>query len=241
MKKIVSFICVCSMWFVMTACGNQGSTPEPGTMAPSSSREAGKAARQTDLLQNSSQENTAVTEETGKETENAGTEKAGSDILIAYFSATGTTRTLAGDISEVTGGDLYEIVPEIPYTSDDLNYSDNNSRSSREQNDESIRPVISGGLENMNQYDTIFLGYPIWWGEAPRIIHTFMESYDFSGKTIVPFCTSGGSGIGSSARNLRELAASDAIWLDGKRFGSDISHDEMVSWIDSLSLDVTAQ
>ena len=93
----------------------------------------------------------------------------------------------------------------------------------------------------MDQYEIIFLGYPIWWGEAPRIIDTFMESYDFSGKTIVPFCTSGGSGIGASARNLHDLAASDVTWLDGERLSSDISHEEMVSWIDGLSLDVMAR
>ena len=233
MKRILSFICACSMVFAVTACGSQGSVPAPGTTAPASSLETGKEVQQTEPLQSGSGENASVMEETGRE--------AGPDILVAYFSATGTTKTLAGYISEVTGGDLYEIVPEIPYSSEDLNYSDNNSRSTREQNDESVRPVISGSLENMDQYDTIFLGYPIWWGEAPRIIDTFMEAYDFSGKTIVPFCTSGGSGIGSSARNLHNLADSDVIWLDGERLSSDISHDEMVRWIDGLSLDVMAQ
>ena len=232
MKKILSFICACSMVFAVTACGSQGSVPAPGTTAPASSQENGKEVQQTEPLQ-SSGENASVMEETGRE--------AGPDILVAYFSATGTTKTLAGYISEVTGGDLYEIVPEIPYSSEDLNYSDNNSRSTREQNDEGARPAISGSVEDMDQYGTIFLGYPIWWGEAPRIIDTFMESYDFSGKTIVPFCTSGGSGIGASARNLHDLAAPDVTWLDGERLSSDISHEEMVSWIDGLSLDVMAR
>lgn len=233
MKRILSFICACSMVFAVTACGSQGSVPAPGTTAPASSQETGKEVQQTEPLQSGSGENASVMEETGRE--------AGPDILVAYFSATGTTKTLAGYISEVTGGDLYEIVPEIPYSSEDLNYSDNNSRSTREQNDEGARPAISGSVEDMDQYEIIFLGYPIWWGEAPRIIDTFMEAYDFSGKTIVPFCTSGGSGIGSSARNLHNLAGSDVIWLDGKRLSSDISHGEMVSWIDGLSLDVMAQ
>lgn len=230
MKKILSFIWACSMVFAVTACGSQDSVPAPGTTASTSSQETGNEVQQTEPLQSGSGENASVMEETGRE--------AGSDILVAYFSATGTTKTLAGYISEVTGGDLYEIVPEIPYSSEDLNYSDNNSRSSREQNDEGARPVISGNVEDMDQYETIFLGYPIWWGEAPRIIDTFMESYDFGGKTIVPFCTSGGSGIGSSARNLHDLAASDVTWLDGERLSSAISHEEMVSWIDGLSLDV---
>ncbi|PNV61240.1 flavodoxin [Clostridium sp. chh4-2] len=233
MKKILSFIWACSMVFAVTACGSQDSVPAPGTTASASSQETVNEVQQTESLQSGSGENASVMEETGKE--------AGSDILVAYFSATGTTKTLAGYISEVTGGDLYEIVPEIPYSSEDLNYSDNNSRSTREQNDEDARPVISGSVEDMDQYGTIFLGYPIWWGEAPRIIDTFMESYDFSGKTIVPFCTSGGSGIGSSARNLHDLAASDVTWLDGERLSSGISHEEMVSWIDGLSLDVMAR
>ena len=132
-------------------------------------------------------------------------------------------------------------MPEEPYTSADLDYGDSKSRSSIEQNDEAARPAISGNVENMEQYDTVFLAYPIWWGEAPRIVYTFMESYDFSEKTIVPFCTSGGSGIGSSARNLHSLVASDTIWLDGERLSSGSSRDDMVSWINGLGLDVTAE
>lgn len=219
MKKIISVICVISMMFLMTACGSQSSEKE----------HSGSSSESADNVQSEQTDNTQQNKEEGQ------------DILVAYFSATGTTKTLAGYLSEVTGGDLYEIVPEEPYTSDDLNYSDNNSRSTMEQNDENARPAISGGLEDISQYDVIFLGYPIWWGEAPRIIYTFMESYDFAGKTIVPFCTSGGSGIGSSAQNLHELAASDINWLDGEQLDSGISHNEMVSWVNGLGLDVTAE
>lgn len=219
MKKIISVICVISMMFLMTACGSQSSEKE----------HSGSSSQSADNVQSEQTDNTQQNKEEGQ------------DILVAYFSATGTTKTLAGYLSEVTGGDLYEIVPEEPYTSDDLNYSDNNSRSTMEQNDENARPVISGSLEDISQYDVIFLGYPIWWGEAPRIIYTFMESYDFAGKTIVPFCTSGGSGIGSSAQNLHELAASDINWLDGEQLDSGISHNEMVSWVNGLGLDVTAE
>lgn len=199
MKKILSFIWACSMVFAVTACGSQGSVPAPGITAPASSQETGKEVQQTEPLQSGSGENASVTEETGRE--------AGPDILVAYFSATGTTKTLAGYISEVTGGDLYEIVPEIPYSSEDLNYSDNNSRSTREQNDEGARPVISGSVEDMEPVRDKLSGLSHLVGEAPRIIDTFMESYDFSGKTIVPFCTSGGSGIGASARNLHDLGS----------------------------------
>lgn len=122
-----------------------------------------------------------------------------------------------------------------------MDYNDSGSRSSIEQNDEAARPEISGSVENMEQYDIVFLAYPIWWGEAPRIVYTFMESYDFSGKTIVPFCTSGSSGIGSSAKNLHSLAASDATWLDGERLSGGYSRDDVASWINGLGLGVAAE
>jgi len=122
-------------------------------------------------------------------------------VLVAYFSATNTTQGIAEHIANGLSADIYEIVPEEPYTDADLNYNDNNSRTTIEMNDPDARPAISGSVEDMEQYDIVFIGYPIWWGEAPRIVSTFVESYDFSGKTIVPFCTSGGSGVGSSATN----------------------------------------
>lgn len=158
-------------------------------------------------------------------------------ILVAYFSATNTTEEIANYAAESMRADLYEIIPQEPYTDADLNYNDDNSRSSIEMNDPSSRPAISGSVENMDQYDIVFIGYPIWWGEAPRIMNTFMESYDFSGKTIVPFCTSGGSGIGSSAENLEQLTK-DTNWLQGQRFSGSTSREEIVEWIDSLGLDI---
>lgn len=158
-------------------------------------------------------------------------------ILVAYFSATNTTEEIANYAAESMRADLYEIIPQEPYTDADLNYNDDNSRSSIEMNDPSSRPAISGSVENMDQYDIVFIGYPIWWGEAPRIMNTFMESYDFSGKTIVPFCTSGGSGIGSSAENLEQLTK-DTNWLQGQRFNGSTSREEIVEWIDSLGLDI---
>ena len=158
-----------------------------------------------------------------------------SKVLVAYFSATGNTEKVAGYIAGATGGTLYEITPEVPYTSADLNYNDSSSRSTREQSDPSARPAISGNVENMKDYDVIFLGYPIWWGEAPKIIYTFLESYDLSRKTIVPFCTSASSSIGSSATNLHSLA-SGATWLAGERFSSNAAQAVVEEWIGSLSL-----
>lgn len=158
-------------------------------------------------------------------------------VLVAYFSATGTTKGVAEHIANGLNADIYEIVPEDPYTDADLNYNDNNSRTTIEMNDPNARPAISGSVENMEQYDIIFVGYPIWWGEAPRIVSTFMESYDFSGKTIVPFCTSGGSGIGSSASNLERLT-SGATWLDGRRLNGSDSQDTVMEWVNSLDLNL---
>ena len=135
---------------------------------------------------------------------------------------------------------FYEIVPEEPYTEADLNYNDDSSRSTTEMNDPSARPAISGSVENMEQYDIVFIGYPIWWGEAPRIVSTFMESYDCSGKTIVPFCTSGGSGIGSSASNLEQLT-SGADWLEGRRLNGSDSEETVMEWVNGLGLDVSAE
>ena len=161
-------------------------------------------------------------------------------VLVVYFSATNTTKPLAGYIADGLGADIYEIVPATPYTSADLNYGNSSSRTSIEMNDPNARPDISGSVNNIEQYDVIFLGYPIWWGQAPRIIGTFLESYDFSGKTIVPFCTSGSSDIGSSATNLHNLT-SGANWLDGRRFGGGTSRGTIIEWVNSLGLDVTAE
>ncbi|SCI75807.1 Endoglucanase precursor [uncultured Flavonifractor sp.] len=161
-------------------------------------------------------------------------------VLVAYFSATGNTENVAGHLEAVLDADLYEIVPQEPYTSADLNYSSANSRAEREINDPSARPAISGGVDNMEDYDVVFLGYPIWWGQTPKIVYTFLESYDFDGKTIVPFCTSASSGIGSSATNLHDLAP-DANWLSGQRFGGGASLSAVESWVNGLDLPAVAE
>ena len=164
----------------------------------------------------------------------------GTKVLVAYFSATNTTEGVAENLADGIGADLYKILPEEPYTDADLDYNDNNSRTTIEMDDPDVRPAISGSVENMEQYDVIFLGYPIWWGEAPRIINTFVESYDFSEKTIVPFCTSGGSGLGNSATNLHS-AADDATWLDGQRFSGSASVDELTEWANGLELNLSME
>ncbi len=155
--------------------------------------------------------------------------------LVVYFSCTGTTELVAEYITEILGADSYQIVPEDPYTEADLAYY-TNGRADQEQNDPDVRPAISGGVENMDEYDTIILGYPIWHGQAPRIISTFLESYDFSGKMIVPFCTSHSSGIGSSASNLHSLCSKSVQWLDGERFASGTSRESIEEWLNSISV-----
>lgn len=149
--------------------------------------------------------------------------------LIAYFSCTGTTERIAGIIEEATGADMFRIVPQQPYTEADLAYY-TGGRADQEQNDPSARPAIAGRIEDMADYDTIILGYPIWHGQAPRIIDTFLESYDLAGRTILPFCTSHSSGLGSSASSLHALA-SGAHWLEGRRFGADASSAEVKDWL----------
>jgi len=161
-------------------------------------------------------------------------ENATNGTLVVYFSATGTTKPLAEYAADILDADIYEIVPDDPYTEEDLAYY-TNGRADREQNDSSARPTISSSVENMEQYDTILLGYPIWHGQAPRIISTFLESYDFSGKTILPFCTSHSSGIGTSDTNLHLLAA-NANWLDGRRFAGGTTKEEIAAWLDEMEI-----
>ena len=151
--------------------------------------------------------------------------------LVVYFSCTGTTKRIAEYIQEITGADIYCIEPEEPYTEEDLNYGDSTARATREQNDPAARPAIAGKVENMSQYQNVVIAYPIWWGQAPKIISTFLESYDFSGKTIVPVCTSHSSGIGSSAANLHALADGTVTWYEGVRFSSETSKEEVAQWL----------
>lgn len=220
MKKAIAILLSLVMILGLAACGNSASqTEQPSTEDTSveSKADTNSAENSTDM----------------ENTDNQDVQDH--KVLVAYFSATGTTKGVAEHIANGLNADIYEIVPEDPYTDADLNYNDNNSRTTIEMNDPNARPAISGSVENMEQYDIIFVGYPIWWGEAPRIVSTFMESYDFSGKTIVPFCTSGGSGIGSSASNLERLT-SGATWLDGRRLNGSDSQDTVMEWVNGLSL-----
>ena len=230
MKKTLSLFLTVALALTLAACGSKGgqasnsSSPAPGDIPASTAPETPPADQRSD-----------TTPTAGQTPE--GTDDGGKEVLIAYFSATNNTEGIANHLDAILDADLYEITPEAPYTAADLNYN-TDCRANREQNDASARPAISGGVDNMEQYDVIFLGYPIWWGQAPKIISTFLESYDLSGKTIVPFCTSGSSGIGSSATNLHSLAGS-ATWLDGQRFSGSASRSTVESWVNGLGLTLT--
>lgn len=172
-------------------------------------------------------------EETGKALERG---KEDTNILVAYFSNTGTTKRIAEYAAEKLGADLYEIAPETPYTQEDLDYNSASSRANFEQNDSNARPAILSLVSSMESYGTIFLGYPIWQGQAPRIISTFLESYDFSGKTIAPFCTSHSSGLGSSDTNLHSLCSDTVTWLNGESFLAGSSENTVDEWIENLNI-----
>lgn len=158
-----------------------------------------------------------------------------SKTLVAYFSASGVTEKLANTLAAAVGGDLHEIKAAEPYTSADLDWTNKKSRSSIEMNDKSFRPAIAGKVENMNQYDLIYIGFPIWWYVAPTIINTFLEQYDFEGKTIVPFATSGMSPMGKTNAELKD-SCKGAILKEGKRFDANASAEELKKWTESLGL-----
>ena len=220
MQKITAVLLVFVLVFSLASCGgnSENNRASAGENA-STSAESASAATESETPENDAAEQ---------------------KILVAYFSATGTTEGVAEQIAEGLSCDLYEITPQDPYTDADLNYSDTNSRTTSVMNDENARPAISGAVSDMAQYDVVFLGYPIWWGEAPRIISTFLESYDFTDKTIVPFCTSGSSGISSSVSALKPLT-SGATWLEGRRFGGGVSDETVMEWVRSLNLAPDAQ
>lgn len=230
MNKFAAFLLTLFIVVSLAACA--GNSEPAGT---GSSDVGSSASEETSV----SESEAAQPDETGEAELNSetDTEAEGTKVLVAYFSATNTTEGVAEHIANGVNADLYEIVPEEPYTDADLNYNDSNSRSTLEMNDPSARPAISGSVENMDQYNIVFIGYPIWWGEAPRIVSTFVESYDFSGKTIVPFCTSGGNGIGSSATNLEQLT-SGADWLEGRRLNGGDSQETVMAWVNSLGLNL---
>lgn len=159
-----------------------------------------------------------------------------SKVLVAYFSASGVTKRVAEELANVEKADLFEITPETLYTAEDLDWRNQQSRSTLEMKDLNCRPAITGQVENMAQYDVVFVGFPIWWGREPSVVDTFLDAYDFSGKKIVPFCTSGGSGIGETAKRIQGIVGSTATVDEGTRLGGTVSEKDLETWTTGLGL-----
>lgn len=215
MKKLATVVLSCLLMFCLVACssGGSGSTSSADTSSSS--------------VSSASDETSATTEESSTDLGN---------VLVVYYSATGNTERVANSIAEATGGDLFEIEPTEPYTDDDLNWNDESSRVSREYEDESLRnvPLVNTTVDGWDDYDTVFIGYPIWWGIAAWPVDGFVEANDFSDKTVIPFATSASSGMGQSGELLADLAGT-GDWQDGMRFSSGAGDDEVQEWIETLA------
>lgn len=215
MKKLATVVLSCLLMFCLVACssGGSGSTSSADTSSSS--------------VSSASDETSATTEESSTDLGN---------VLVVYYSATGNTERVANSIAEATGGDLFEIEPTEPYTDDDLNWNDESSRVSREYEDESLRdvPLVNTTVDGWDDYDTVFIDYPIWWGIAAWPVDGFVEANDFSDKTVIPFATSASSGMGQSGELLADLAGT-GDWQDGMRFSSGAGDDEVQEWVETLA------
>lgn len=222
-KRLWSILLAGTMLFSLTACtGNGGAETESSA---SQSQES------------SQPESSAAEESSATEPESSVTAAENGDVLVVYYSATGNTEQAAEYIAEVTGGDLFELEPAEPYTDEDLNWTDDNSRVSREYADESLRDVelVSTTVENWDSYDTVYIGYPIWWGIAAWPVNGFVSANDFTGKTVIPFATSSSSGMGESGELLAELAGT-GDWQEGQRFSSGVSETDVTEWVNNLGI-----
>ena len=228
-KKLLSLSLAAAMALSLAACG-QSETSEDSQTANQSQEETSAPAPSTP----DGGEDTSTPDTSAPEDSQSG---EGGGALVVYYSATGNTEAVAGYIAEATGGDLFELEPAEPYTDADLNWTDENSRVTLEHEDESLRDVelVADTVDNWDSYDTVFIGYPIWWGIAAWPVDGFVEANDFTGKTVIPFCTSSSSGIGESGELLAELAGT-GDWQEGQRFRSSASQEDVTEWVDSLGL-----
>lgn len=238
MKRAISVLLSLTMLFSLTACGGNGnsSSSQASSSAPESSAVESSASQPSSSSESeaSSEVSSQAPSSSQAQAEDTG---SGSSVLVVYYSATGNTEQVAQYIADSTGGDLFEIQPVEPYTDDDLNWTDDNSRVSQEHADESLRDVelVADTVDNWDQYDTVFIGYPIWWGIAAWPVDGFVEANDFSGKTVIPFCTSSSSGLGESGQLLADMAGT-GDWKEGQRFRSGASQEDVQSWIEELGL-----
>ena len=233
MKKIFAIIVCLAMALTLAACGD---TPTEN-VTPADSPETENAAESAEDVPENPEETPA---ESPAETSTESPEETpaeGGKTLVVYYSATNNTEAVAGYIAEATGADIFELIPTEPYTSADLDWTDHDSRVSREHDDESLRAVeLENAVpDNWGDYDTVFVGYPIWWGIAAWPVNGFIAANDFSGKTVIPFCTSSSSGLGESGELLAE-AAGTGNWLEGQRFRSGAHEDDVKDWVAGLEL-----
>ena len=240
MKRTLSLLLSLVMVLSLTACGGNenSSSSQVSSAAPESSAVESSASESSSEASSSSE--SEVSSEVSSEapvSSQAQDTGSGSNVLVVYYSATGNTAQVAQYIADSTGGDLFEIQPVEPYTDDDLNWTDDNSRVSQEHADESLRDVelVADTVDNWDQYDTVFIGYPIWWGIAAWPVDGFVEANDFSGKTVIPFCTSSSSGLGESGQLLADMAGT-GDWQEGQRFRSGASQEDVQSWVEELGL-----
>lgn len=219
MKKLIALLLSLMLVFSLAACGNnpQAAETEPATSTPVSEE---------------TQE-----PETSEETEAADTESTGGKTLVVYYSASGNTENVSNVIAKTLGADLFELEPVEPYSNDDLNWTNDDSRVTREHENEDERDVelVSATVDNWSEYDTVFIGYPIWWGIAAWPVDEFIETNDFTGKTVIPFATSASSGMGQSGELLAEMAGT-GDWQEGQRFRFGASEDDIVAWVEGLGL-----
>ena len=220
-QKFGSLLLAALMILSLAACGSKTSNDTPAQTPSNGTPTEDTPAETPDDAATGDADNTA----------------SGSKVLVVYYSASGNTKRVAEDIAEAAGGDLFEITPTEPYTSDDLNWTNSDSRVSREHDDESLRdvPLTTTEVENWDDYDTVFIGYPIWWGIAAWPVDTFVKNNDFTGKTVIPFATSSSSGMGQSGTLLSEMAGT-GDWQDGQRFSSGASQSDVADWVSGLGL-----
>ena len=222
-KRLFGCLLAGTMLLSLAACGSNDS--------PADDQAAAQLQEETAPPADTAGNTAAPEASAGENTADSGS------VLVVYYSASGHTKTVAGYIAQATGGDIFEITPVEPYTDDDLNWSDSDSRVTREHEDESLRDMelTTTEVENWDSYDTVFIGYPIWWGIAAWPVDGFVEANDFTGKTVIPFCTSSSSGLGQSGELLAELAGT-GDWQEGQRFRSSAGQADVDEWVDSLGL-----
>ena len=227
MKKIIITLSAVFCMLGLTACGS--------TDSGSSSAAETSAKTQSDPQQQEQPQDKIASGQADDQSKNTDTNAdSGKNTIVIYFSATGTTKGVAERIASAADADIFELVPVEPYSDADLDWNDKKSRTTIEMNDPNVRPAIANDTVDLAGYTTVYIGYPIWWGDAPRIMSTFVEAHDFDGKTVIPFCTSGSSPIGRSGSNLASQSGS-GNWLAGKRLNAGISEDEIKDWINSMN------